>query len=162
MLDLKRTAGVEFMTACCIHTGVRKLVAPLDRSALPGNGADHHSSGPPSSCYARAPYTLVSIELLLAMISVAAAVARPHRHHRHTAATAAPLPHYAFSYLNPPLHPHRRLHRASASIDHQVGVLLPMLLASSHCANLFTESCNSLIGESFAICATFMQRLRQF
>jgi hypothetical protein len=47
-------------------------------------------------------------------------------------------------------------------VHHQVGVLLPMLLASSHCANLFTESCNSLIGESFAICATFMQRLRQF
>ena len=55
--------------------------------------------------------------------------------------------------LNP--HRHRRM-------NHQVGVLLPMLLASSYCANLFTESCNSLIGESFAICATFMQRLRQF
>ena len=56
-----------------------------------------------------------------------------------------------------PHHPHR--HRR---MNHQVGVLLPMLLASSYCANLFTESCNSLIGESFAICATFMQRLRQF
>ena len=27
-----------------------------------------------------------------------------------------------------------------------MGVLLPMLLASSYCANLFTESCNTVIG----------------
>ena len=46
--------------------------------------------------------------------------------------------------------------------EYQMGVLLPMLLASSYCANLFTESCNTVIGESLAMCATFMQRLRQF
>ena len=73
----------------------------------------------------------------------------PHYYHCHTL-PALPLEAYTTIHSLPPPH------------HHQVGVLLPMLLASSHCANLFTESCNTLIGESFAICATFMQRLRQF
>ena len=99
-------------------------------------------------------YTLI-YEDLLAVTYTTVALTNDCRQYRPTTTiTTLPallLEAYTTIHSLPPSHVH-----------HQVGVLLPMLLASSHCANLFTESCNSLIGESFAICATFMQRLRQF
>lgn len=147
------------MTACAtsIYTGFRKLVAPLDRPALPGNGADHHSGGTPLgrplNSSPLSSYTLI-YEDLLAVTCYRSSHQRlpplpPHYYHCHTL-PSLPFEAYTTIHSLPPPH------------HHQVGVLLPMLLASSHCANLFTESCNTLIGESFAICATFMQRLRQF
>ena len=94
-------------------------------------------------------------EDLLAVTYTTVALTNDCRQYRPTTTIttlpALPLEAYTTIHSLPPSHVH-----------HQVGVLLPMLLASSHCANLFTESCNSLIGESFAICATFMQSLRQF
>ena len=99
--------------------------------------------------------SLIYNEDLLAVTYTTVALTNDCRHYRPTTTIttlpALPLEAYITIHSLPPPHVH-----------HQVGVLLPMLLASSHCANLFTESCNTLIGESFAICATFMQRLRQF
>ena len=86
-------------------------------------------------------FTFVSVDPLAVTCHLS-----PRHHHRHR--RHLPL-HYLYHYH-------------TTRMNHQVGVLLPMLLASSYCSNLFTESCNSLIGESFAICATFMQRLRHF
>ena len=43
-----------------------------------------------------------------------------------------------------------------------VGILLPMLFATECCANLFTESCNNVLGVGCAVVITFMQRLKRF
>ena len=42
------------------------------------------------------------------------------------------------------------------------GALVPVLFASQACANLCTESCNNFLGIGFAVCITFMKRLKKF
>merc|ERR1712146_649593 len=42
------------------------------------------------------------------------------------------------------------------------GALVPVLFASQTCANLCTESCNNFLGVGFAVCITFMKRLKKF
>ena len=41
------------------------------------------------------------------------------------------------------------------------GALVPMLFASEACANLCTESCNNALGIGFAVCITFLKRLKK-
>ena len=42
-----------------------------------------------------------------------------------------------------------------------ISVLLPMLFATECCANLCTESCNNALGIGFAVCITFLKRLKK-
>ena len=43
-----------------------------------------------------------------------------------------------------------------------LSALVPVLFASQACANLCTESCNNFLGVGFAVCITFMKRLKKF
>ena len=138
-----------------IRTGIPRLLAPLARSTLPGNGANHHSGA--HSPVAMLPATPIAAALLF--LCLYRYLSNRSTHHLLPAHRHRSLFNLLHMLISLPLIP---LPPPSAARISQMGMLLPMLLASSYCANLFTESCNTLIGESLAMCATFMQRLRQF